>query len=216
MSQYTDGRAITAEVTFTDLNNLQVYFGEKAKRSKSGQVTKSYTSEGEPAGSQVKGDFKEGSINFTYALSTDEDPGSVKAIEIGHVLKYRSEWWLVTKNDADDTKGAAMAGSLSILRVENPVFEGLLSQEGDYKAFTKTVGTAWTTTQVATNTRAGATVTYALEGAPAGMTVAASTGVITWTTPVVGTYSFKIVATDALAGSSRDRVQAGNIKLTVS
>lgn len=216
MPQYTDGRSITADIVFTNLNNGQLYQGESAKRSKKGQVTKSYTSEGEPSGSQVKSDFKEGSINYTYALATDEDPGSVKAIEIGHIIKYRGEWWEVTDQGADGKKGESLAGTISTLRVENPVFESLLSQEGDYKIFTKTVGTAWAQTITAVNTRAGATVTYSLEDAPSGMTINASTGAISWPTPTVGTHKFKVICSDVLAGSSRDRVQAGNLWLTVS
>lgn len=43
-------------------------------------------------------------------------------------------------------------------------------------------------------------MTYALSGAPTGMSVNASTGVVTWSAPVAGTYSVTVDATDSQDG----------------
>ena len=60
------------------------------------------------------------------------------------------------------------------------------------------VGTALTFTVSATSTNP---LTYALSGAPSGMTIA-STGIVTWTTPVAGSYAVTVTATDTKTGLS--------------
>lgn len=222
--QRTDGRSVTADLYYYNFNNGQTYTASKAKRSKGATVTKSYNTAGFPSGFQVKDDFTEGSIDFTLVLVTDEDrqaDGSLptRGQRNGDLIKYKGAWYTITKVDTADEKGAASTGTISILKNENPVFEDLCSVEGDYKAFTKTVGSAWTGTYLAKNTRAGATLSYALEDAPAGMTIVAATGVINWPTPVVGTYYFGVVVTDSLPAANPaedDKAQRGNIKLTVT
>jgi len=63
-------------------------------------------------------------------------------------------------------------------------------------AISGTVGTALSFTASVT---APNPVTYSLVGAPAGMDIA-STGVVSWTTPVLGSYSVTVVARDSKTG----------------
>jgi len=60
------------------------------------------------------------------------------------------------------------------------------------------VGTALSFTVSVTDPNA---VTYALTGAPSGMTIA-TTGAVTWSTPVAGTYSVTVTAKDSKTGLS--------------
>jgi hypothetical protein len=57
-----------------------------------------------------------------------------------------------------------------------------------------TVGTALSYTVVVTNSNS---VTYSLSAAPTGMTISHS-GVLSWATPVIGTYSVKVTVTDTV------------------
>lgn len=66
------------------------------------------------------------------------------------------------------------------------------------------VGTAFSYTVAVT---APNPVTYTMTGAPAGMTIS-STGVLTWATPVLGTYSVTVVAKDSKSGLSGQAVIA--------
>ncbi len=61
------------------------------------------------------------------------------------------------------------------------------------------VGTAFSFAITATDARV---LTYSLTGAPAGMSVNASSGLVTWSTPIAGTYSIIAHALDAYTGMS--------------
>lgn len=62
---------------------------------------------------------------------------------------------------------------------------------------TATVGQPYTYAAHATGT-AGHAVQYSLSGAPAGMTVAAGTGLVSWPAPAAGSYALTLRATDAV------------------
>ncbi|RUP23491.1 MAG: peptidase S53 [Curvibacter sp.] len=66
-----------------------------------------------------------------------------------------------------------------------------------------TPGTALTFTVNATGTNA---LSYSLSGAPTGMSINASTGVVSWTSPVLGTYSVTAIAKDSKTGLSGQAV----------
>lgn len=70
------------------------------------------------------------------------------------------------------------------------------------------VGTALSFTASATGPNA---LSYTLAGAPAGMVIAASTGAVTWTSPVAGTYTVTVTARDTLTGLSGQAVYTVNI-----
>jgi len=69
-------------------------------------------------------------------------------------------------------------------------------------------GTALTFTASATGTNA---LSYSLSGAPAGMGIAATTGVVTWSTPVAGTYSVTVAAKDTVTGLSGSALYTINV-----
>lgn len=69
--------------------------------------------------------------------------------------------------------------------------------------------TAWTATWAATDSL-GNPLTYTITGAPAGLT-ATSSGVLSWATPVAGTYSFKVTAT-----SSSGQQVNGTVSLVIN
>lgn len=64
---------------------------------------------------------------------------------------------------------------------------------------TTIAGTAATALKFQVTVRAANPVTYSLTGAPAGLAVA-STGLVTWTSPVAGNYSVTVVARDSKTG----------------
>jgi len=65
------------------------------------------------------------------------------------------------------------------------------------------VGTALSFTASASGPNA---LTFSLSGAPAGMTVAASSGVVSWPAPVAGSYAVSVIAKDATSGLSGQAV----------
>lgn len=65
------------------------------------------------------------------------------------------------------------------------------------------VGTALSFTASASGPNA---LTFNLSGAPAGMTVAANTGVVTWPTPLAGSYAVTVIAKDAKTALSAQAV----------
>jgi hypothetical protein len=60
-------------------------------------------------------------------------------------------------------------------------------------------GTAGTALSYATAVKAANPVTYSLTGAPAGMTIS-STGVLSWTSPIAGSYKVTVLAKDSKTG----------------
>lgn len=70
------------------------------------------------------------------------------------------------------------------------------------------VGTALSFTAAAT---APNQVSFGLEGAPSGMVIHASTGVVTWATPTAGSCAVTVVATDSKTGLSGRAVYGVNI-----
>lgn len=231
-STYTAGRSVLEGLSFMCYNNGYTYPATSHKGGENGQVDKVSDSNKRPAGFTITEDFNEGSLDFTYALTTDAAANSFKRLKQGWLIQYGPEYFAIMKADLTESKGAATAGSISILRHVGPCFPTLQSPEGNIMRYPRKIadgtvtvddaaihaGSAWNLTAAAVNTRTGATVTYTLEGAPSGMTINASTGAITWATPVVGSYTFKVVVTDSMGATSKepDMAQAGNIGLTVT
>jgi subtilase family serine protease len=151
--------------------------------------------------------------NATRALSSKPALGSPHAVLYGQISTVPGTYASVF---ADITKGSdgtcalctAKAGYDVPTGLGTPNVSGLLSALAGTgtatapvvtgSAISAVVGTplSFTTSVSAVNP-----VTYTLSGAPAGMAIS-STGVVTWPTPVVGTYAVTVIAKDSKTGLS--------------
>jgi hypothetical protein len=87
------------------------------------------------------------------------------------------------------------AALLAVLSGQTPVAAPVLTSA----SVSGTVGAALSFSLTATGAHP---LTYSLQGAPAGMAVDASSGLVTWSTPLQGDYSVTAIALDAVAGLS--------------
>lgn len=101
--------------------------------------------------------------------------------------------------------GSNLLSVLSGATVTNPPVVASASITGQ-------VGTALSFTVSASAPNA---VTYSLSGAPSGMTIA-STGVVSWPTPVAGTYAVTVVAKDSKTGLSGQGVYTVTVTAPVA
>jgi subtilase family serine protease len=77
----------------------------------------------------------------------------------------------------------------------------IAAQSAPVVSATTITGKAGTALSFTVSVTAANTVSYSLSGAPAGMVIS-STGIVTWPTPVVGTYAVTVIAKDSKTGLS--------------
>jgi subtilase family serine protease len=108
------------------------------------------------------------------------------------------------------TWAAPLAGTYAVTVLARDATTGL-SGQGLYTvtiapqkaptvAAASTSGTAGQPLSFAVNVTWSNPLTYSLSGAPTGMSIASGTGLVTWTSPVVGTYSITVAAKDTKTG----------------
>tara|TARA_E500000305_G_scaffold36763_3_gene28012 strand:+ start:86 stop:17857 length:17772 start_codon:yes stop_codon:yes gene_type:complete len=92
---------------------------------------------------------------------------------------------------ATDSHGAAASQTFSLVVLKNaaPVITSTPDQSVD-------INVAYSYEVIASDPNPGDTVTFALTDSPAGATINAETGVLSWTSSTPGLYSFTITATD--------------------
>lgn len=144
-----------------------------------------------------------GSATMQYDQLDYVDETSAHMVRGCHVLKYRNRYYRIM-GDIEVTmkKGSGVTFKVALEGWYNPIISSLLSGVGKCASKTGVVGTAFSLANTVLNTRTGAVITWAISGGPDGMTINASTGAITWTTPVAGTYAVDVTVTDTLAGDA--------------
>jgi len=107
----------------------------------------------------------------------------------------------VTATAQDSQTGLSGSGvyTVTINKPQPPVVNG-----------TTVKGTAGTPLSLTVSVTATHTLSYALSGAPAGMTVS-SAGIVNWASPIVGTYNVTLKATDSTTGLSGSGVYSFTI-----
>lgn len=213
-----DGRAGISinELIVTNLNNGYTYYSDGNSLNEvvsSKKVT-------DPTGKIIGGESYSlgfsGSLNLSYkkvahSLITDQH-----CIRPYHFFQYRGNYYYPTGNISGDNKaGEAINAKVEVSQVVNPIINNLLSWEGQFLKATGSAGATYTKTLTAVNVPAGYTTAWSIEGAPSGMTINATTGVISYPTAIAGTYTVTCVATASKAGED-DLEGVGTLILTVS
>jgi hypothetical protein len=214
-TSYTDGLSAIATLTVSDLNNGFNYTSQGGSVDENAEAKIYYDDNMVHIGSDVRSTGFSGSLGCTYSsadysLLTDDH-----RIRVGHVVQYRNAYFSVSAVKGGEVVRDTIKPQLTIQHLVCPVLNNLLSAEGQFDTDTKTVGSAYSKTITAVNTRAGATLAWSLDDEPSGMTIGASTGIIAWATPVAGSYTIKVRCKDSVSGKD-DREGFSYLRLTVS
>ena len=172
--------------------------------------------DGDPLGSDTQAGREAGVLNIQCEQIDQPAPFPASVIELNKVGV--AKYYVVTAEGAQFKRNDMKRYALPVKRLYNPFCSGLLGPLGNYfevsKAATSTLSAA------AVNTRAGATVAYALAmvdgtALPAGLAINSSSGMITLTAVAQATYELEVTITDTLTGK-RERKGTGTISLTVT
>jgi hypothetical protein len=177
--------------------------------------------DGSPLGSDTREGFLKGAINIqlTKASHSVARPGHIIHVSIGD----GEEYYIAGKFGRARTRNDIVKGALQVKRAYNPILTTLLSEAfGQRKAFTQAAGALAGTlaaAQTVVNTRTGASLAYAVAGAPgytvpAWLTCNATTGALSGNA-VAGAWDLVITCTDTLAGEET-RVGFGVMAMTIT
>ncbi len=175
--------------------------------------------DGEPLGSDTRAGFEKGAINVQLDNANDKvaSPGHIVHVDIGQGAEY----YVAGKFGRARTRNDIVKGALAVKRAYNPIVTSTLTEEFGQKKFLTQAAGALSVglTHTVVNTRAGATVVWALAAAP-GFTlpgwlmIDTSTGALSGTA-VAGTFEFDLIVTDTLA-KYKTRKGFGRINLIVT
>lgn len=202
---YTDGLNQVVALSVYCFNNGATYTTYNGDPSLGAQVFEARNSDNQLIGSVTFVDGRKGSLNCQYTLIGDEVSGAANELKPGYVVSFRQRIYVVGPMKTPIVKNEIIKFSAEITELQNPFIPGLLSILG--QQFYESIANAALPTTVdasASNVRAGSTVAYTIESmnpegaaAPAGITVNASTGVITIANTVMaGTYDVRVIAAD--------------------
>lgn len=212
--QFTDGRRGLRQPTVKCYNLLlnsaprQYHYIDDDIKGSSLSIDHILEGDGEHLGSYTKKGLTAGNLNLQ--LDTADQPAPVEAHVIGLMKNLVEGFYVVTESSFPGKAKEVLRGSLSLKRIVNPFFSGLLSEdEGDTKRVSYSKATMATTEDITTapvNHRTGSTKAYSATQSdgtalPTGVAISSSTGVITITKATVAesTWTIKVVATDTLA-----------------
>lgn len=226
---FSDGRRAVRFPTVKCYNHLvssaarQYHYIEDDIKHAGLSVDHMLEGDGEHVGGYAKAGLRSG--NLAIQLDAADDPVPLPGHVIGLTKNSGTEeFYVVTDTSAPNKRNDQVRLALTVKRIINPFFTGLLSSDlGDSLAYTfsKAAGNA-SITAAPVNHRSGATKAYSgiqSDGTalPAGLTVNAATGVIdiTAATIATGSYEIEVIATDTLSGK---RTLSGSnvLKLTVT
>lgn len=202
---YTDGLSQVVALSVYCYNNGATYITYNGDPSEGAQRFEARNSNNQLIGSVTFIDGRSGTINCQYQLIDDELPGANNLLRPGYLVSFRNRFYVVGAVKAPIVKNEIIKFSAEVMEIQNPFIPGLLSTLGQQKVLTVAQGSLPDTEDAsASGTRSGATVGYTLEtfsapgtAAPAGITINASTGVITINNTVVpGTYDVRAIVTD--------------------
>jgi hypothetical protein len=225
---YQDGRSQVVQLFIYCFNNLKTYTTYDGDPSEGAQVSESRNSDNVLIGSVTFGDARKGTINCQYELIGDELPGSANQLHPGYIISFRQRFYVVGPMKVPIVKNGIIKFSFEATELQSPFCPALLSLLGQQLLETEAAGSLPVTVDgSASNILAGAAVVYTLESyategaaAPAGITINASTGVITIANTVsAGTYDVRAVVTETITlpeGGTVSRVGWGRLTFVVT
>ncbi|MBX3751401.1 MAG: putative Ig domain-containing protein [Opitutaceae bacterium] len=211
--QFTDGRRGVRSPTvkcyniLSGGNPIQLHYIDDDIKGSSFSLDHILEGDGEHLGGYTKASIRSGTLNVQLDKADDTEP--MPGHVIGLTKKSVEGFYQVREASFPGQRNNVVRGALNLVRIVNPFFTGLLSEdEGDTKRVTYSIAAMGTTETIdpqPVNHRTGATKAYSAtlsSGAalPAGIAINASTGVITITKAdvVAGVSTIKVVATDTL------------------
>ena len=206
---YTDGASTVHPTSALNICNSQTYAVEDYSIAKGATQTVTSGAFGEHLGSDTRSGAITGSFTALYATALDGAPTSSATVLPGHVFSMAGMYVIAGAVSEAYKAGDGCKYSVPFVQAVNPIISSLLSSSlSQGKSVTHASGSTHTSSaQTVVNTRAGATGTYSLRTGvrtagtvPANCTINSSTGIITYPTPVVGSYSFDVVYTETKAG----------------
>lgn len=179
---------------------------------------------GQKLGSRTQAtNILEGPVNFQLINADDTLPRP------SNVILFRGNYYVISGDIGPKReKNKAIRVSVPLEQILGPVLTTCLAAIGQILVETFASGGTYTKTIAVANVRTGATKAWSLEAwtaeyptatVPAGMTIGASTGIISYVTPVAGTYYIKIKCKDTAAAAQPvlpDRTGVGYLILTIT
>lgn len=205
---YQDGLTQVVELSVYCYNNAATYITYNGDPSEGAQVFEARNSNNQLIGSTTFIDGRKGSINCQYTLTADELPNATNMLRPGYIVGFRNRFYVVGPMKTPIVKNEIIKFSFEVSELQNPFISGLLTLLGQQKSQVQaSAGLPITVDCSADGTRSGATVGYTIESfspegaaAPAGITVNASTGIVTVANTVTaGTYDVRVIVSDTVA-----------------
>lgn len=205
---YQDGLKQVVDLSVYCYNNGATYTTYNGDPSEGAQVVEARNSNNQLEGSTTFVDARKGTINCQYTLTADELPGATNMLRPGFIVSFRQRFYVVGPMKSPIVKNEIIKFSFEATELQNPFIPLLLTTLGQQKSLVVASGSLPTTQDAsASGLRSGATVAYSIEtfspegsAAPAGITINASSGVVTIAdTVTAGTYDLRIVCSDTKA-----------------
>ena len=225
----TDGRGGLRRVTVLCLNILdgssnpiKLHYIDDSIMTKSVAVDHDLEGDGDPLGGDVHTGRKGGDISCQLEQADDPVPfpGCVLVVTKPESGVAVTRYYVTTDVAATYKLRNVTRFKVPVKLIYNPLFSGLQGSLGDY--FLKSIAHTATATfdPLAVNFRAGATKAFTLvagdTAVPAGLTIDAATGVISYATVAAGSYEVIVRVTDTVAGQNRVRTGEATLALTVT
>ena len=201
---YQDGLTALSQLTATCLNNGVTYITFDADHSEEGVQKRFSDQNGGALGSDTRVGWKSGTVNMQLALASDVMPRP------SFIFLVDSEYFVAGNIGKKLVSNQEVKFSASVLKVVNPIVTSLLSSDGQFKALSLVISVSMTSFPNTAVNGTG-TLTWTATGLPAGVTISSSTGALTGTPTVAGTYEAKITVTD-----SKGKAGYGNLEIVVA
>jgi hypothetical protein len=187
---YADGITAITDLSAVCLNNSKTYICFDGDPGEGAEQKRFTNQNGNLIGSVTHNAAEEGTLNLQLTLSTDPLPRP------GYVILFRSKYYVVGKVSPKFVQNGEVKFSVAVLVVANPIISTLLSTVGQLKEVNWTEDAAITAINCAAVNAAAGSLTWAMSGAPAGVSINAGTGAITGTPTEAGVFNITVTVTD--------------------
>jgi hypothetical protein len=202
---YVDGLSQVVALSVYCYNNGATYMTYNGDPSPGAAQTENRNSDAQRIGSVTYIDGRSGNLAMQYNLATDEVPGAANLLQPGFIVSFRGRFYVLGEVKQPIVKNDVIKISAAVIELENPFVPLLLSTLGQQKFTQGAAPYTGTISAAGSNTRSGATVAYTLEtfatpgsSPPAGISINASSGLITATGLSAGTYDVRAIVADTI------------------
>lgn len=202
---YADGLTAITDLAAVCLNNGKTYICFDGDPSESAEQKKFVNQNGNLLGSVTNVGPEEGTLNLQLALVSDPLPRP------GFIFSFRGKYYVAGKVSPKYVQNGEVKFSVGVLICANPVISTLLSTDGQLKTVALSNGAPMTQIDCEAVNAAAGSQTWAATNLPTGVTINVSTGIISGTPSVTGTFNITVTCTDA-----DGKVGVGYIKATVA